>query len=187
MDKASWDPIVSWDHSSECVEPDAIVYREVEETKDDDADEEPLQQSSIYRVCRSLEDFPASKFPPLDKPDPKLGVGMQCWSPSEKFLATRNDNLSWVVWIWSIEQSRLASVMIQRQSVKFMKWEPEHDVLAVCCGNSRIYLWSPDGASVVHIPFTKFQSMKIGWNERGSSLVLADNTTFCIGYLLDVQ
>ena len=164
-----------------------IIYREVQDTKDKESSEQPSQSSSIYKVCRSADDLPVAKIPPFDKPDPKLGVGMQCWSPSEKFLATRNDNLSWVVWIWSIEHRRLISVLIQRQSVKMIRWAPDSDVLAVCCGNSRVYLWSPEGSSVVHIPFSEFQSMKLVWNEQGSSLVLADNSIFCIGYLLDAQ
>ena len=162
----------------------------MEEDQDDEEDDEEAdssQQSSIYRVFRSPDDFPVPKNIPLDKPDPKLGIGMQCWSPSERYIATRNDNLPWVVWIWNVERGRLVSVMIQRQGVKFMRWEPANDILAVCCGNSRIYLWSSEGASVVHIPFTKFQSLRIVWNQHGSSLILADSHTFCIGYLLESQ
>lgn len=187
MDKASWRPVLLCEHHQQTVESeDVIVYREVEEQRKNE-DASPSQSSSIYTVCRCPDDFPNSKCVPLDRPDPKLGVGMQCWSPSGTYLATRNDNLSWVVWIWNMDQRRLTSVMIQRQSIKFIKWEPDCDVLAVGCGNPRIFLWSPDGASVVHIPFRKFQSMKIVWNERTPTLVLADSQTFCIGYLLDSQ
>ena len=176
------------EHFYESVDSESvIVYREVDDVQEEGEGEgdDAKRQASIYRVCRTLDDFPAARSVPLDKADPKIGVSMLSWSPSERYLATKNDNLPSVVWIWNVVQKQLVSVLLQRQPVRFMKWEPENDVLGVCCCNSRIYLWSPDGASVVHVPFSKFQGVRMMWNKRSSNLILSDSHTFCIGYLLD--
>lgn len=112
---------------------------------------------------------------------------MQCWSPSEKYMATRNDNNPNLVWIWDVELSVLNSVMIQLQEVKSMEWYPNKDILGICCGNSSIYLWTCDRVSVAKMPYSKFQVQKLLWSNQEPHVVLAENRAFCLGYFFEIE
>eukprot|EP00798_Chlamydomonas_sp_ICE-L_P020694 gene20694-27493_t len=51
-------------------------------------------------------------------------------------------------------------------------------------GTSRVYMWTPAGASIVHIPLKNFCAQGIKWEPRkGSSFVLTDAAAFCCAYL----
>ena len=54
----------------------------------------------------------------LDKPNPKLGVGLMAWSGDGKYLATRNDNMPTAIWIWDMSQLELCATLLQIEQVK---------------------------------------------------------------------
>lgn len=55
--------------------------------------------------------------------------------------------------------------------------------LAVCSGGSKVYLWTPEGASVVHIPLPGFRASFLRWHPAGASLLLSDRDAACCAYL----
>ena len=72
---------------------------------------------------------------------------------------------------------------VQTQPVKDCQWDPRHPRLVVCTGGTRVYLWSPDGASCVHIPLPSFVATTVKWSSKGDAIVLANRDTFCCAYL----
>lgn len=87
------------------------------------------------------------------------------------------------VWIWQVDIMKLVAVLIHQHPVRTVEWEPESENLAVCCGTSRVYMWSPAGASVVHVPLEHFQASGVKWSLAGSGFLLTDSDSFCVGYL----
>lgn len=55
--------------------------------------------------------------------------------------------------------------------------------LALATGSSKIYLWTPEGASCVHIPLPGFRAGGLRWHPAGTSLVLSDKDAICCAYL----
>ncbi len=55
--------------------------------------------------------------------------------------------------------------------------------MAICTGRGRVFLWSPAGASVVHVPLRGFQAIHVAWSNAGTSFVLCDRDAFCCAYL----
>jgi hypothetical protein len=40
-------------------------------------------------------------------------------------------------------------------------------------GNGRIYMWTPAGASIVHIPLKNFLAQSLVWNPNSHNFILA--------------
>ena len=50
-------------------------------------------------------------------------------------------------------------------------------------GSTKVYLWAPEGASVVHIPLPSFRASALCWHPAGASLLLSDRDAACCAYL----
>ena len=90
----------------------------------------------------------------------KLGISLMSWSCDGTILATVNENMPHAVWVWEVEQAELSTVLLHISPVKAVEWAPQGHSLAICTGSPRVYLWSPGGASVVHVPLPGF---KVAW------------------------
>ncbi len=83
--------------------------------------------------------------------NPKLGASIVIWSANGRYMATRNDNMPRLAWIWNVESFSLASVMLLISPIRHMQWSPEGHTLAIATGTRRIYLWTYHGASWVDV------------------------------------
>lgn len=110
-------------------------------------------------------------------------AGKVSWSGDGRYLVTRNDNMPTVAWIWDVQKLDLCSVSQQLDGIKDVAWHPTSPRLVTCTGSTRMYLWSPDGASCVHIPLQNFHANAASWNTDGSALLLADRNAFCCAYI----
>ena len=44
-------------------------------------------------------------------------------------------------------------------------------------------MWTPAGASIVHVPLANFAAQGAAWSATGSCFVLHDREAFCCAYL----
>ncbi len=140
---------------------------------------------SRYETMELPHTIPSIK-PDPEKPNPKLGVGLIAFSADSRYIATRNDNMPNVVWIWDVPNLRLSVVLIQVCLVKEIKWDPTQSRLAVCTTNGKLYLWSPAGCVSVTVPMeTNFTVQRMNWHPAGSALTLIGSTHFCVCYTID--
>ncbi|KAL4858112.1 WD repeat-containing protein [Chlorella vulgaris] len=147
----------------------------------DDEGGEMAVTKSRYVVAQLPLRVPVVR-PVLDKPNPKLGVGSVSWSFDGSYIATRCDSMPSAVWIWETSRLELASLLLQTRSVRSLQWCPSDNRLVVCTGDSKLYLWTPDGASCVHIPLPGFRASGLCWHPDGGSLVLTSRDEFCCAY-----
>ena len=146
------------------------------------------EESGIPAIKASyiISEFPVTipqQKAPTDKPNPKIGVGLLGWSLDNKYLATRNDNMPNAVFIWDIARLDLAAVLLQKDAVRRLQWSPARVQLAFCTANSRVYTWTPEGASCVHIPLENFSALDVKWSPNGNAFVLTDKDRFTVSYV----
>jgi WD40 repeat protein len=144
------------------------------------------QQKRETRAKFAIADLPVnitSVLPPTNKPNPKLGISLMSWSSDGTLLATVNENMPHAVWVWEVEQAELSTVVLHISPVKSVEWAPQGHSLAICTGSPRVYLWSPGGASVVHVPLPGFSAFKVAWSPGADSFVLMDKGAFCCAYV----
>mmetsp|Transcript_37048 Transcript_37048/g.88061 ORF Transcript_37048/g.88061 Transcript_37048/m.88061 type:complete len:139 (+) Transcript_37048:1135-1551(+) len=110
-------------------------------------------------------------------------TGTMKWSHDGKFIATRNDSMPGALWIWDCGELALAAVLLQDEDVVAFAWDAEGHRLAVCTGCTRVYLWSPEGASCIHVPLPSFRASNVAWSPAGASFVLTDKDAFCCAFL----
>lgn len=150
-----------------------------------------LVPSSLYLSQSKYEtlDTPVSiphVKPDPEKPNPKLGVGTITFSSDSKYVATKNDNMPNVVWIWNVANLRLCVLLLQASPVREFKWDPVQPRLAVCTANNKLYLWSPAGCVSVTVPVeATFTVQRLSWHPNGQSLALVGVVHFCVCYTND--
>ena len=66
-----------------------------------------------------------------------------------KFCASKSEASPTVVWVWDMVEMSLNSVCVQNSEVTGITFCPDsHNLNISCAGQSKLYLWSPKGASV---------------------------------------
>jgi hypothetical protein len=60
------------------------------------------------------------------------------------------------VWIWETSKLSLVATVMQLEGVRALHWHPSASRLAICAGNSKLYLWSEEGCSIVAVPIRMF-------------------------------
>ncbi|CAM8973504.1 unnamed protein product [Rhodiola kirilowii] len=131
-----------------------------------------------YEVMEVPISLPFQK-PPVDKPNPKQGVGLVLWSADGQYICTRNDSMPTTLWIWDIKHLELAAILVQKDPIRAAAWDPTCTRLVMCTGTSHLYMWSPSGAYCVNVPLPQFTVWDLRWNADGSCLLLKDKDMFC--------
>uniref|UniRef100_T1IZC9 Uncharacterized protein n=1 Tax=Strigamia maritima TaxID=126957 RepID=T1IZC9_STRMM len=103
----------------------------------------------------------------------RFGVSQAVFSADNRYLMTRMDNMPTSLWIWSVKEMELVTILIQIRPIKcktFIKlknyifvttffvlilvvcWDPAKSRLVLCTGSNKLYMWSPDGSTAVEVP-----------------------------------
>ncbi|XP_009073310.1 PREDICTED: WD repeat-containing protein WRAP73, partial [Acanthisitta chloris] len=179
LNHVTWKKITEFEHPATIASKKTIVYKEVEKALASSL----FSTKSKYDISQVPVSLQYIK-PVADKANPKVGVGMLAFSADNCFLATKNDNIPSVVWIWDIQKLKLFVVLEQLCTVQCFQWDPQQPRLALCTGNSKVYLWSPAGCVAVQVPGEgDFQIVSLSWHPNGDSLLLLSKDNFCVCYL----
>ncbi|XP_015738052.1 WD repeat-containing protein WRAP73 isoform X1 [Coturnix japonica] len=194
LNHVTWKKITEFEHPATVTNAKTIVYKEVEKSPSVETERfsfpptralasSVFSTQSKYDVSQIPVSFQYIK-PVADRANPKMGIGMLAFSPDNCFLATKNDNIPNAVWIWDIQKLKLSVVLEQLCAIQSFQWDPRQPRLAVCTGNSKVYLWSPAGCVTVQVPTEgDFQIVSLCWHPSGDSMVLLSKDNFCVCYL----
>jgi len=106
---------------------------------------------------------------------PRQGIGTCVWSPDERYLATKHDNMPTAVWVWDLGRLALAALLLHRSAVRSFTWDPsdaargEGSRLAIATADPLLFLWSPAEAAVAPCPLS---GGKLSWCSAGEALLL---------------
>eukprot|EP00076_Gallus_gallus_P028613 XP_015152340.1 WD repeat-containing protein WRAP73 isoform X3 [Gallus gallus] len=183
LNHVTWKKITEFEHPATVTNTKTIVYKEVEKSPSVETERfsfpptralasSVFSTQSKYDISQVPVSFQYIK-PVADRANPKMGIGMLAFSPDNCFLATRNDNIPNAVWIWDIQKLKLFVVLEQLCAIQSFQWDPRQPRLAVCTGNSKVYLWSPAGCVSVQVPTEgDFQIVSLCWHPSGDSMAL---------------
>lgn len=195
LNHITWKPIKEFLHLATITHPKAVVYKEVERCPEVATDELTFpfpkgKSNSLFSVRSKYEivNLPATLRcikPDTDRANPEIGVGILAFSADNRYLASKNDNMPYSVWIWNIQKMKLFAVLEQSSAVRSFVWHPVQPRLAVCTGNSRVYLWSPTGSVSVQVPVEGvFNVLSVSWHPMGEdTLLLSSKDHLCLCYL----
>jgi len=190
-----WTLIHEVEHSAALHEGDpascrAVVYQEEEVAAHDLDARLALELGGVYlqqTKYNTLEERPVyldyTKTDPRKSGVVKVGVGLAEWSVCGRYIASRCDNLQTVVWVWDIHNLQLVGMLVHKEGVKSMEWDPTLPRLGLVTGGGGLYLWTPIGAVVGRLPAIQRGEMEgvteMKWNPRGGAIVLS-NSKHCV-------
>lgn len=115
-----------------------------------------------------------------------------------------------VIWVWDTQKMSLEAVLEQTSAVRCFQWDPRRPRLALCTGNTRLYLWTPAGCVSVQVPAEGnrllwdesprqmsssrhvarlslpsggFQVQALNWHCRGDALIVIGKEQLCLCYM----
>lgn len=189
LNNVSWGLITEFTHTAPPSPGSrAVVYREVETRNATDRIEAfPTTgglhtTGSRYEIDEQPSQIESVKADP-EKPFPRIGVGILEWSPDSRFVATRNDNMPAVVWVWDVARLQCTAVLRHIAGVRCARWHPLRNMLAVATGGSSLYFWSSRGALAAQIPTDRaFAVQDLCWHPSGDSVLLFDKKRVCVAF-----
>ncbi len=153
-------------------------------------------------VKRDIKELPQrserKEFLHTTKIPPTRGVLWNGWSADGLLLAARDAAQPQCLWIWDAFQAQLLALLVQLDSVTCARWRPlvaykyettvydKMNVLAYCCGTSRIYFWSADAGptwcDLPHNPETGVAIVvnSIQWSSDGNKLLCQGTEALCV-------
>ena len=190
LNNITWSLFAEHHHSNQITHRDVVVYVE-REKRVGPVNSHTLNARKLY----GIETKYVTKEPPISlskvtpdssKGNPKLGVGTLIYSPDSYYIATVNDNMPNVVWLWDVTKLQLTALLVHISPVTCIQWDPTHPRLAICTNGSHLYLWSVAGCASVSVPCDPpFSIQKLLWDSTGSVLVLIGASQFCVCYISD--
>ncbi|XP_077370708.1 WD repeat-containing protein WRAP73 [Festucalex cinctus] len=192
LNHITWKKMAQFEHPATITNSKAVVYKEVEKRSAAGSGELFLHNitmdSTVIISQSKYEIHPAPVQMPVVRPDPdranpKIGVSTLAFSSDSRYLATKNDNMASVIWVWDMQKMSLEAVLEQMSAVRCFQWDPRRSRLAICTGNTNVYLWTPAGCFSVQVPSDDgFQVQSLTWHCHGDHLILLGKEQLCLCY-----
>ncbi|KAF9086017.1 WD repeat-containing protein wrap73 [Mortierella sp. GBA35] len=195
MNHLTWKPVLEFNHVAHVnYGPKTVLWREADST---------VAVTGSVRVQGGIEytmvDQPAW-VPTLridtHKPNAKIGVGWCDFNSDGTLLASRNDNMPNVLWIWSMAELKPIVIIQQQSPIRVIRWDPTSPSRIVwCCGSGRVYSWRANATATatgnagkggtveaIEVPAENFVVSSLKWCPDGKGLLLLDKDMFCLGF-----
>ena len=107
---------------------------------------------------------------------PKIGVKEIDFSFENYFLATKNDNMPNVLFIWDLNLMKLQTVLIHLNEVIYFKWN-KNNILFICTNNNKLYYYTIDSCIILKLN-NDFHNKSITLSNDGKKMMVKDNNSF---------
>ena len=108
---------------------------------------------------------------------PKIGIGKMAFSYDNNFLATRNDNMPNVLFIWDLNIMFLQTVLIHLNEISCFEWMKTKNILFISTNNNKLYYFTLDSCKILQLP-KDFQNKSFIISNDGQKMMLKDNNYF---------
>ena len=108
---------------------------------------------------------------------PKIGIGKMAFSYDNNFLATRNDNMPNVLFIWDLNIMFLQTILIHLNEISCFEWMKTKNILFISTNNNKLYYFTLDSCKILQLP-KDFQNKSFIISNDGQKMMLKDNNYF---------
>ena len=114
----------------------------------------------------------------LDKV-PKFGVNKISISSDNNFLASKNDNMPKIIFIWDLIKMCLNTVLIQINEVSNFQWARNQNILFISAYNNKLYYFTLDSCKIAELDHD-FSNNNLVLSSNGTKMILKDNDYFIV-------
>ena len=109
--------------------------------------------------------------------NPKIGIGKMAFSYDNFFLATKNDNMPNILFIWDLNQMNLLTVLIQLNEISYFQWAKNQNILFISTNNNKLYYFTLDSCKILKIA-PDFQNKSLIFAGDGKKMMVKDINNF---------
>ena len=99
------------------------------------------------------------------------------FSYDNNFLATKNDNMPNVLFIWDLNIMFLQTVLIHLNEISSFEWMKTKNILFISTNNNKLYYFTLDSCKILQLP-KDFQNKSFIISNDGQKMMLKDNNYF---------
>ena len=99
------------------------------------------------------------------------------FSSDNNYLATKNDNMPNVLFIWDLNIMSLQTVLIHLNEVFFFDWEKNKNILFISTNNNKLYYFTLDSCKILQLS-KDFQNKSFIISNDGQKMMIKDNNYF---------
>ena len=108
---------------------------------------------------------------------PKIGISKISFSYDNNFLATKNDNMPNVLFIWNLYTMNLQTVLIHLNEVLYFKWNKNKNILFISTNNNKLYYFTLDSCKILHLA-NDFYNKSLVFSNNGNKMIVKDTNSF---------
>ena len=109
--------------------------------------------------------------------NPKIGIGKMAFSYDNFFLATKNDNMPNILFIWDLNQMNLLTVLIQLNEISYFQWAKNQNILFISTNNNKLYYFTLDSCKILKLA-PDFQNKSLIFSGDGKKMMVKDINNF---------
>ena len=99
------------------------------------------------------------------------------FSYDNNYLATKNDNMPNVLFIWDLNIMSLQTVLIHLNEVFFFDWGKNKNILFISTNNNKLYYFTLDSCKILQLS-KDFQNKSFIISNDGQKMMIKDNNYF---------
>ena len=108
---------------------------------------------------------------------PKIGISKMSFSYDNNFLATKNDNMPNVLFIWELNLMNLFTVLIHLNEVIYFNWSKEQNYLFISTNNNKLYYFTVDSCKILELS-KDFHNQSLILSNDGRKMMVKDTNNF---------
>ena len=107
----------------------------------------------------------------------KIGISKMAFSSDNYFLATKNDKMPNILFIWDLNLMNLQFVLIQQNEVVFFEWAKNENILFISTNNNKLYYFTLDSCKILQL-FKDFNNNSLIFSPDGKKMMVKDINNF---------
>ena len=108
---------------------------------------------------------------------PRIGISKMAFSFDNYFLATKNDKIPNILFIWDINQMNLQFVLIQLNEVIHFEWAKNKNILFISTNNNKLYYFTLDSCKILKLA-KDFNNKSLLFSSDGKKMMIKDTNNF---------
>ena len=113
---------------------------------------------------------------------PNIGISKMAISYDNYFLASKNDNMPNVLFIWDLNIMNLQTVLIHLNEIVYFKWCKNRNILFICTNNNKLYYYTLDSCKILQLS-SDFHNKSLVFSNDGKIMMVKDTNNFIMVHI----